>query len=408
MILPATSARLRAAALMAMVITLIAGGHVAGQLPPSTSPQAADYTLGPDDVLEVTVWGYPDLTRVVAVRPDGKISLPLVGPVTASEVTVERLTAILIRAYSAYIVNPHVTVIVKEFRRIRVSVLGQVARAGAYALPPGALLLDLLAAAGGVTEAAALKEARLLRPGRPPTVIDLERLLAGDATLNVPLRGGETLVIPEDLVNIVNVVGEVVKPGRYRLKGEMRVLEVLLLAGGLTDKASVTQARLVRDGAAATPLHLDRLLLRQEMTRNVVLQPGDTLIIPEETNNRIYILGDVHSPGVHVLRGEVSLLQAIAMAGGPVQRGPATARNAHIVRRNGTGTELLASAGARVDPLPNGGVVIAVDLQSLIRGGEVRRDVVVQPGDVIVVSQSGLSSLAMFLNILSGLLILRF
>ena len=77
--------------------------------------------------------------------------------------------------------------------------------------------------------------------GEPPAVVDLEKVLAGDADANVTLRGGETLVVREDLVNIVNVMGEVAKPGRYRLKGEMRLVDVLLLAGGLTEREILSE-----------------------------------------------------------------------------------------------------------------------------------------------------------------------
>ena len=372
---------------------------------PASGQQTAGYILGPEDVLEVTVWGYPDLPRIVTVRPDGKISLPIVGSLTAAGLSVERLTQILTRAYAAYINNPQVTVSIREFRKIRVSVLGQVTRPGTYVLPPGSRLLDLLSAAGGLTEVAALKEAHLLRAGQPPAPVDLERVLAGDAAANVVLRGGETLVVPEDLVNIVNVAGEVARPGRYRLKGEMRVLDVLLLAGGLTEKASVTAARVVHASRQSEPLGLDRLLLRQDMSQNILIQPGDTLIIPEETNNKVYVIGDVNNPGVFLVKGQVTLLQALAIAGGPVQRGLATAKSAHIVRRNGDTGRIVAGA-ATVQPLPNGGALITVDLQAMLRGGDVTRDVMVEPGDVVVVPQSGLSTFQAILNILSGLFII--
>ncbi len=381
--------------LAAALIALVTG-------PPALGQQAG-YILGPEDVLEVTVWGYPDLTRVVTVRPDGRISLPIVGTVTAAGLSVERLTQILTRAYAAYIRDPQVTVIVREFRKIRVSVLGQVAKPGTYVLPPGSRLLDLLSAAGGLTEVASLKEAQLIRPGQPATPVDLERLLAGDLEANVVLRGGETLVVPEDLVNIVNVLGEVVRPGRYRLKGEMRVLDVLLVAGGLTEKASVTEARLVRASRETGRLGLDRLLLHQDMSYNVRIQPGDTLMIPEETNNKVYVIGDVNSPGVFVLKTPVTLLQAIAMAGGPVPRGVATAKTAHVVRRSGNTENRIVAGTARVEPLPGGGALITVDLQALLRGGDVTRDVAVEPGDVVVVPQSGLSGFQVILSILAGL-----
>jgi polysaccharide export outer membrane protein len=384
---------------LALLLVMFAAG------PPALGqPRAGGYVLGPGDVLEVSVWGYPDLTRQVEVRPDGKISLPIVGTVTAGGFSVEQLVVALTRAYAGFINNPRVAVIVKEFRKIRVGALGQLQRPGSYDLPPGARLLDLIVAAGGLTEAALLKEARLLRPGAPPTAVDLERVLAGDPDANVLLRGGETLVVSEDLVNIVSVLGEVARPGRYRLRGEMRVLDALLLAGGLTEKAAISQARLIHASRETQPLNLDRLLLRQEMDNNIPLRAGDTLLIPEETNNKIYVLGDVNRPGMFPIKGEVTLLQALAMAGGPVQRSFGTAQSAHIVRRNGDGRPQLASASATVQALPNGGVLISVNLQALLRGADKSADMVVQPGDVVVVPQSGLAGLSLILNILSGIL----
>ena len=383
-------------AIVAVVITLTAA------LPISAQPPEPGYILGPGDVLEISVWGYQDLTRQVAVRPDGKISVPLVGSVTAAGLSVDRLAQVLTRSYAEYIRNPQVTVIVKEFRKITASVIGQVARPGTYTLRPGVRLLDLLSLAGGVTEAAALKESRLIRPGASPQPVDLDRLLAGDQSMNIALQGGETLVVPEDLVNVVSILGEVAKPGRFRLRGEMRVLDVLLLAGGLTEKAAITQARLMRDSRESAPLNLDRLLIHQDMSHNVVLEAGDALFIPEELNNKIYILGDVNRPGVVTVKGDVTLLQALAMAGGPVQRGGATAKSAHVVRRHSDPERAVATT-ARVEPLPNGGALITVDLQRLVKG-DVTLDVPVRPGDVVVVPQNGLGGLQTILAILSGLL----
>lgn len=387
----------RALAPLVLLLTLAAGIPALGQ------PHLGGYILGAGDTLEISVFGYPDLTRQVVVRPDGKISLPLVGSVAAADLSVEQLAQVLTRAYAAYINGPRVAVIVKEFRKIRVGALGQIQRPGTYDLSPGSRLLDLIAAAGGLTEVALLKEARLLRPGAPPVTVDLERVLAGDPEANLPLRGGETLVVSEDLVNLVSVLGEVARPGRYRLKGDMRVLDALLLAGGLTEKAAIGQARLIRASRETQQLNLDRLLLRQEMDNNIRLAAGDTILVPEEINNKIYVLGDVVRPGVYPIKGEVTLLQALAIAGGPVQRSIGTAQSAHIVRRNGDLPQ-LASASGSVERLPNGGLLISVNLQTLLRGADRSTDVVVQPGDVLVVPQSGLAGLSLILNILSGIL----
>ncbi len=277
----------------------------------------APYTLGPEDVIEVVVYGQPDLSRTVAVLPDGTISLPLVGIVRAAGLTIEELTRRLTEAYSVYLKNPQVSVVVKEFRRIRVSVIGQVTRPGTYELRPGATVLDALSA-----------------------------------------------------------------------------------AGGLTERASLSEARLVTASGDSRPLALEALLVRQEMQHNVPVQAGDTLIVPEDTVNRFYVLGDVSSPGLFPLRGEVTILQALAMAGGPVQRGAATARTVHIVRRNGA--QPLPGAG-QVERLPNNGLLITIDLQAVLQRGDLSRDLRVQPGDIIVVPQAGLTSISSIVSILAGL-----
>ena len=360
----------------------------------------AGYVLGPGDLLEISVWGYPDLTRQGVVGPDGEIALPLIGMIHIVGVSVERLTALIAKAYAEFIVDPHVVVTIKEYRKLHVSVLGQVAHPGSYDLPLGTRLLDLVAVGGGPTEAAALGEAQLLRPGLPAARVDLTRAMAGDPGGNVPLAGGETLVVPEDLTGFVTVQGEVVRPGRYRLKGEMRVLDALMLAGGLTDRASVVQASLARASGKAEPLLLDGLLLHQEMDRNIPLTPGDVLFIPEEVDNKIYVIGDVRNPGVFPVKGHVTLLQAIAMAGGPEQRGPGTAASAFVVRRYDTIPQEVSAGPARVTALPNGHALITADLRAITR--DPSRDIPVQPGDVLVLPMSGMGGFQVIASVLAG------
>ena len=201
------------------------------------------------------------------------------------------------------------------------------------------------------------------------------------------------------------IIGEVARPGRYRLRKDMRVLDALVQAGGLTDRASLSEARLVRSSQQSQPLDLQGLLLRQEMARNVLLGPGDTLFIPEDTNGRFYVMGDVKSPGVFVLKGNVTLLQAVALAGGPTPRGAATAKTVYVIRRNGAPQQYASEAripAAQVESLPNGGTMIAVSFDSLMRspaGLEAR----VQAGDVIVMPQTNLSAFEVILTILAGI-----
>jgi polysaccharide biosynthesis/export protein len=385
--------------LVAAVVTMAVWSVV----PVSGQPSPAGYLLGSGDTLEVSVWGYADLTRQVIVGPDGAIGLPLVGSIPAEGRSLNQLQAAITKAYAEYIINPKITVAIKEYRKIRVSLLGQVTRPGTYELSAGARILDFIAAAGGLTDAAATKTVQLMRPGAPSVVVDVSRALAGDASANLPLRGGEALVVPEDLANLVIVQGEVAHPGRYRIKDGMRVLDALLIAGGLTERASLDQARLVRASGKGQDLLLDSMLLHQDFTANVALEPGDTLLIPEDTNNRFYVIGDVHAPGMFRLKGETTLLQAIAMAGGPEQRGMGTAKTAYIVRGGGPADRGVIAGPATTSQLPNGRTLITADLRALMQGGDTKNNVPVRPGDVVVIPQTGLRGFEIILNIFAGL-----
>src|SRR5690606_18010029 len=111
-----------------------------------------DYRIGPEDVLDILVWKNPELTRTVVVRPDGRISLPLLNDILAAGLTPNELRQILSDGYAEYVNAAEVSVIVSEIRSVQVSVLGMVRNAGSYELGRQATVLDALAMAGGLTE----------------------------------------------------------------------------------------------------------------------------------------------------------------------------------------------------------------------------------------------------------------
>ena len=110
------------------------------------------YRIGPEDVLEIDVWSRPELSRKVPVRPDGRISLPLLNDVQTSGLTPMELRDILLAKLAEYVTAPEVSVIVTEIRSFRVSVLGEVARPGRFELKSQVRLVDALAMAGGLTQ----------------------------------------------------------------------------------------------------------------------------------------------------------------------------------------------------------------------------------------------------------------
>ena len=131
-----------------------AAGHAYGD---------SEFRLGPDDVIEVSVYQEKDLDRTVPVRPDGKISLPLIGEMPASGKTATDLQKEIVQKLKQYIADPTVTVVVKEVNSPKVSVLGEVKTPGVYKIKDHATLLDALASAGGLTEYAKKDKIYVLR-----------------------------------------------------------------------------------------------------------------------------------------------------------------------------------------------------------------------------------------------------
>lgn len=123
----------------------------------------AAFVIGPEDVLEVAVWGSPEVTRTVPVRPDGKISLPLVNDIQAAGLTPIQLREAVTKALKPYIPEPAVSVVVREIHSFKVTVIGQVKTPGRYELKGRATVLDVLAMAGGLNEYAARGRIVVLR-----------------------------------------------------------------------------------------------------------------------------------------------------------------------------------------------------------------------------------------------------
>lgn len=123
-----------------------------------------EYRIGPEDALQIFVWKNETLSRLVSVRPDGKISLPLLGDVPAAGQTTRELRDVLVKRYVEFIAAPEISVIVNEVKSIKVSVIGEVPKAGRYELKSRTTVLDVLAMAGGFGQFASRSRIFILRP----------------------------------------------------------------------------------------------------------------------------------------------------------------------------------------------------------------------------------------------------
>lgn len=161
---------------------------------------SADYQIGPQDVLTISVWKEPEITRTVPVRPDGKISLPLLNDVQAAGLTPMELAESITIGLKKFIADPQVTVIVTEINSRHFYVLGEVGRPGAYPLLPGMTVLQALSGAGGFSQWANLNEIYVLRNEGGQQVrypFKYKDVLKGKRTeQNIELKPGDTIVVP--------------------------------------------------------------------------------------------------------------------------------------------------------------------------------------------------------------------
>ena len=167
---------------------------------PSSVPVPADYVIGPDDVLTIFFWREKDLSGDVSVRPDGRISLPLINDVDAAGLTPEQLRVRLTAAADKYIEAPTVTVVVKQINSRKVFITGQIAKPGAYPIMGPTTVLQLITMAGGVQEYADDKNIQILRTenGRPVSLrFNYDEVKRGKKLQqNIALIPGDTVVVP--------------------------------------------------------------------------------------------------------------------------------------------------------------------------------------------------------------------
>jgi polysaccharide export outer membrane protein len=164
----------------------------------NASQGGPDYVIGPDDVLHVAVWKEADLTATLPVRPDGKISLPLLNDVQASGLTPEQLAAVVTEKLRKYIADPHVTVVVATINSKRIYLVGEVLRPGAATMLPNMTVLQALSSAG-INQYAKTKGIYVLRTenGKQQKLpVNYRRLVKGDLAQNYSLQPGDTIVVP--------------------------------------------------------------------------------------------------------------------------------------------------------------------------------------------------------------------
>ena len=184
-----------------LVGSLIVTGIAAAQEQPKGRPGAVEadgqYRIGPEDVLDIAVWNNTAISRTMPVRPDGKISLPLLNDMQAAGLTPSQLRDVLLQKLTDYMPAPEVSVIVREVHSFKVSVIGEIRTPGHYELKSPTTVLDLLAKAGPFTDFASRSRIFVLRSSGTAIPFNYNKVVSRHAPEeNFFLKPGDIIVVP--------------------------------------------------------------------------------------------------------------------------------------------------------------------------------------------------------------------
>jgi polysaccharide export outer membrane protein len=257
---------------------------------------AGSYVIGDEDVLQISVWGNQELSVTVPVRPDGKISVPLLGDVQATGVTPQELKLKLEQGLSKYVKTPVVSVMVTAINSFKVYVFGEgISRApaaagatagaassasGVITLRKNTTLIQLLAQLGSLKNAD-LKNAYILRGGQKLPVDFVQLVTRGDTSQDIELAANDVIYIPDNYDQRIRVTGAVRTPVIVPFSEGMTALDAVLSAGGFTEFASQNSVVVVRkDGNTVKNIEVKlRDVMNGNINKNLFLQPGDIVMV---------------------------------------------------------------------------------------------------------------------------------
>lgn len=251
---------------------------------PSSLAELMELRIAPGDLLEISVFGVPEMKQEGRVSSTGVVMMPLIGAVPVSGLTIaeaqDRIAKQLVDGN--FLQNPSISVLIREYSTQGISVLGEVNKPGIYPLLGQRRLFDAISAAGGTTPRAGriVSITRRTQPDDPLTV-SLDYDPEKNKKANIDILPGDTVVVTR--AGVVYVVGEVTKPGGFTMENNERltVLQALALAGGASKFADTKKAQLIRQtpgGRQEVPISLKAILTAG--ATDVPMQADDILFVP--------------------------------------------------------------------------------------------------------------------------------
>ncbi len=279
-----------------------------------------EYTIAAGDELDVQVPTNPELQGHHVVGPDGNITIPILGSIRVSGQTRQAAAQAVTAALSQYYTEVHASIQVTKYGSNRVTVVGRVAAPGPIFFDTPPTLLEALAKSGayGTPSAAVatspapmLSRCAIYRGSDEVLWVDLRDLFSnGTSTVDLHLRRGDVVYVPDEQEQQVSVLGQVRRPGPVTLSPDMRLVDVLAVAGGLTDEAAGGKIRLVRPSTGLTREVAFQDLIkpdRSKDTADISLQRGDVIYVPQSGLAKVgYVLQKLSSAGTLLMFGAIA------------------------------------------------------------------------------------------------------
>lgn len=245
----------------------------------------AEYLLGPGDVIEILAINQEDISKEYLISPDGTITIPLAGELRTEGMTRKLAELTITKLLSKYYDPLSLTVSIKNYENNRVFVLGSVANSGIISFKGKGTLLEALSRAGGIitTEKSLnLSRCAIFRGKEQVLWIDLYELLQnGNLMLNVKLANNDVIYVPEPEEANIYVMGEVSRPGTFKIIKSVSLLDAISQAGGITENA-VNEIKIIRDrsrGGGTVEVNFNKIL-KGDLSQNYILQNNDIVYVP--------------------------------------------------------------------------------------------------------------------------------
>jgi polysaccharide biosynthesis/export protein len=257
----------------------------AAELAELEAPVDPVFRLGAGDVLSLQVWGRPELSGRHTVGPDGVISVPIAGPTAVAQLSREEAAQRVRSGLARYYEDPSVLFTVEQYVSNRVTVLGRVQNPGLLSFDHPPTLLEVLAKAGSlpvIDKQATLTRCAIFRGREKMIWIDLKQLLnGGQVALNVRMRPGDLVYIPDSSDTMVYVLGAVHRPGAYRLTPDMSVMDALATAGGPNEDGQPAEIGVYRPARQSVERISLQNLMDAQRRVNFALEEGDVIFVPK-------------------------------------------------------------------------------------------------------------------------------